>query len=68
MARGVSLSEAERAREFAKAYVALVEALQQQGVPIEDARSEARITALIHMRIVDSEESTTDENCPLCGR
>lgn len=62
------LSEPERAREFAKTYVALVEALQQQGVPQEVARSEARASALIQDAAVASLHYDPAKGpCPLCG-
>jgi len=51
-----------RSLEFAKRYVALVEALQGQGVPEVVARSEARMTALIMMF-----ENADKDQCPLCG-
>jgi len=51
--------------EFAKQYVALVEALLGQGVPEKIARAEARMTALI---LLFQEEADAVGVCPLCGR
>lgn len=54
----------ERSHEFAKCYVALVDALRAQGVPEITAREEARMTALL--LVFQKEEE--GEFCPLCGR
>lgn len=54
----------EEALQFAKQYVALVDALRSQGVPEKVARHEARVTALIMMF---EQEDTEAETCPLCG-
>lgn len=50
-------------REFAAQYVALVEALQQQGVPEDKAREEARVivTSLVILR------PEPGQICKLCG-
>jgi len=55
----------EQVRDFAKYYVALVEALQAEGVSEKVARNEARATALI---MCWEAEDTEGESCPLCGR
>ena len=54
-----------RAREFAKQYVALVEALQSQGVTEEVVRNEARITALL---LLFQDDSESGDRCPLCNK
>jgi hypothetical protein len=64
-------SEADRARDFAKRYVALVEALQREGVTVEDARTEARLSAAMTVYGVESEEQHYDPAlgpCPTCER
>ena len=57
---------------WAKAYCALVEALLAQGVTEEDARAEARITAMIagssNPEVEESWDSECGGKCPLCGR
>ena len=55
-----------RAQQFAKRYVDLVEALQQQGVPEKRAREEARLTATLILLIPDYADPS--EPCPTCGR
>jgi len=55
----------ERAEEFAKQYVLLVEALVKEGVPEHVARNEARIAALT---MVWQDEGAEGDECPLCGR
>lgn len=55
-----------RAREFARQYVALVNALTKEGVPEEAARDDARVTALTLM-FEDDEAGATGPPCPLCG-
>lgn len=54
------------ALRFARQYVALVEALQNEGVLEKVAREEARITALI-MMFRDGEDGN-GQACPLCGQ
>jgi len=54
-----------RAQEFAKHYVALVDALRREGVPEMVAREEARMSALY--LLFDPTEDEGDV-CPLCGR
>jgi len=54
------------ARDFARRYVELVEALQQQGVPEERARDEARMAATLVFLAPDHVEKGAP--CPLCGR
>lgn len=53
---------AVNAQAFAKQYVALVEALQREGVPELIAREEARCTALLILF-----EPQEGGACPLCG-
>lgn len=60
------ISEAEKVQQFAKEYVALVEALQHAGVREDIARAEARIAAMVHLTMLD--EKANDSPCPLCGR
>jgi hypothetical protein len=67
------LSEGEKARNFARLYVNLVEALQQAGVTEEIAREEARLAALMTLQAEDFEEETQEYQphlgpCPSCGR
>lgn len=56
-----------RAKEFARQYVVLVEALTKQGVPEDAAREEARVTALTLM-FEDAAAGAGGPPCPLCGR
>ncbi len=66
------LSAAEDAREFARAYVRLTEALQREGVPPETAREEARLAAFSEsMERMDQAVQTYDPAkgpCPVCER
>lgn len=64
MARSLNV-EADKARDFAKTYVNLVEALLQQGVDEDTARSEARITALTILGVADAVQPSAA--CPVCG-
>lgn len=62
--------EALKARAFAKAYVELVEALQREGVPLENAREEARMAALVWLQDADEAVAVYDPArgpCPTCG-
>lgn len=43
------MKEAERARDFAKTYVSLVEALMREGVTEDVARHEARVAAFARL-------------------
>lgn len=54
------------ARDFARRYVELTEALQQAGVPEERARDEARMAATLVFLAPD--HVGQGEPCPLCGR
>lgn len=56
-----------RAHEFAKCYVALTEALMQEGVPEDVARSEARSAAGI-VFAAQADLQAGGEPCPMCGR
>lgn len=59
---------AANARAFAKAYVALHEALVAEGVPDEIARGEARFAAT--MAATDHPQQAEEDDgpsCPLCG-
>ena len=56
----------ERALAFAKHYVALVEALQGQGVSEPTAREEARNVALL-MCAMEEAEKDAKTVCPVCG-
>jgi len=62
---------AERYKNFARAYVRLVEELQHEGVPEKVARTEARIAAM--SELIDftyDEEGVRDDGprCPMCGK
>lgn len=54
----------KNAREWARCYVALVEALMTEGVTEEVAREEARNAA----NMAALWDEATGEACPLCGR
>ncbi len=59
----------ERAIQFAKEYVELVEALKREGVPEDIARNEARLAATTWL--IEDEEALYDPAagpCPTCGR
>jgi len=55
----------KEALEFARRYVALVDALRAQGVKEQMAREEARAAAVMLMFQAKLQEG--DESCPLCG-
>ena len=59
---------AGQALAYSRYYVALVEALQGQGLTEEKAREEARVSALLFLfrEEVEAEEAG-DGSCPLCG-
>ncbi len=57
----------EQARDFAKRYVALVDALRSEGVLEGVAREEARAAAVMLMYQRLPEEDPDNEFCPLCG-
>lgn len=66
-------SEAERAKAFARFYVALVEALLREGCPEDIAREEARMTAFSQLQTDDDEDLALTYDpalgpCPTCGR
>lgn len=67
-----ALTEAEKARSFAKMYVNIVEAMLQQGVEPDTAREEARIAAMSSLQFADMIEVKTYDPargpCPTCGR
>ncbi|KKK70921.1 hypothetical protein LCGC14_2919140 [marine sediment metagenome] len=54
----------KEALEFARRYVALVDALRAQGVEEQTAREEARAAAVMFMF---QAEVRGEESCPLCG-
>jgi hypothetical protein len=53
-----------QALEFARQYVALVDALMKQGVAEETAREEARMAALL---LIFQKDNSTTGTCPLCS-
>lgn len=61
------MTESERALQFAKTYVSLVEALQQAGCTEELARSEARMAAMVHLTMLDQDADDAKKRCPVCG-
>jgi hypothetical protein len=66
-------SEAEKARNFARLYRNLVEALLQVGVVEQVAREEARIAAMVALQMADAEERVLTYEphlgpCPTCQR
>lgn len=61
------MSDADRARTYARMYVQLTEALIAEGVEEDTAREEARFTATTWL-LNPEEEAVSMEKCPLCGR
>jgi len=57
----------QRAHAWAKAYIAVKEALQVEGVTLEEARDEARAAANFAAHWPDADDDD-GEPCPLCGR
>lgn len=58
--------EAEKARDFARNYVMLVESLIKEGVAEETARNEAHMASMTILGWMDEEKEGTP--CPLCGK
>lgn len=64
----MSTALAERARVFAQTYVALVEALQREGVLEEQARLEARTAATAELLSEKDGLLPASAACPVCNR
>lgn len=62
------MSDADRARTYARMYVQLTEALAKEGVAEETAREEARFTATTWLLSPEDNEAGEVKACPLCGR
>lgn len=50
---------------YAKKYIGLFKAFREQGIPEEEARLEARMSALLSMYVDTNTEN--EGTCPFCG-
>ena len=59
---------AEHAKNWARAYLSITEALLAEGVPEDRARAEARAAANFASLLPDEALISGGPPCPLCGR